>query len=180
MTFKYLLLIATTTLIFFSIACTQRKQLIKYDSVDYWIGKKLNMPNYSKNEGEKYIEYFQEYKNADFKIVTYIDGNCPKCFDRLVEWKSIIEDYRNLSICFYFYVYSYDFGKIENGIKRASFSFPVIIESKNELFVLNTGLEDLAYRSFLLNDKDIILLVGAPLLNIEMRYLYDSIVFNKN
>ena len=179
MTFRYLLLL-NTTLLFFIIACTQGDKSYKYDSIDYWISKKLNLSNILKNESKKDIEYFQKCKKADFKIITYIDGNCPKCFEKLVEWETIIKDYENLNICFYFYIYSYDFGKIENRLKIASFSFPVIMRSKNDLFVLNPGLEDLAYRSFLLDSKDVILLVGSPLLNREMRYLYDNIIFYNN
>ena len=118
---------------------------------------------------------------SPFKILIYIDSiGCSPCKLQLSEWKILMNECKqnSIGISFLFVIHSSDYHQLETEFYFEEFSYPVIYDYNNEFNSLNRFPEDFLFHTFLLDDKNKVLLVGSPINNVEMWKLYKTTLLN--
>lgn len=136
------------------------------------VGKKLILPSL-------YTYEFDTVKNCHFqnnaKMIVYIDGSCFVCLNDLLDWKRLIDQFRdNYKVHFIFYIYAFDKGSLIRELKEMNFNADYCIDTKQEFIIKNKLPYLKHFNTFLVNDKNIIRLVGNPILDFKIKDLYES------
>lgn len=153
-------------------SCSNNKPSEKqniYQIVKKWQGKELFLPK------NKQISNNNITPNAPkLKIVSYIDGTCGVCVSDLRKWKTIIEDfesYKNIEFVFYVNALDFDaFSKFVN--KDEPYPIPLVNDSNNVFFERNALEKIKQFQTFLLDEKDEVIIIGSPLYSEKLRDLY--------
>lgn len=108
------------------------------------------------------------------KILTYADtSDCMGCKLQLNKWKEFMTEVNSVistdSILFLFFWYPKDMEEIEYLIQSENFSYPVCIDSYDQLNSLNHFSSDV---SFLLDENNKVVATGNPVLNVDIKNLY--------
>lgn len=119
--------------------------------------------------------------NQRHKVLVYLDSvGCIPCRLRLVEWKEYIEDCqsRGLDVGFLFVVQSSNYKHLEEKLYTDLFSYPIIYDSKDDFNKLNKFPKEEKFRTFLLDEKNRVVLIGSPIENEKIRMLYGKVIGN--
>ena len=140
-----------------------------HDELKSRIGKKLDLPFVSDNRNE--------YR---FKIVSFINGDCPSCLENMDLWEDFIPQINNKdSILFIIYLCSSNFDYLKKYCKLLSNPFVTIIEDNDKIFYKSNSLSDnKMFHTFITNQSNEILLVGNPVLNKNLEVLYLKLINN--
>ena len=117
------------------------------------------------------------------KIVTRIDGKCLSCTKELLDWKDFMDtlDITNFDVRIYLNIK--DFELIRHYLERWRFEYPIVLDRDNRFELVNEIPRESEFQTFLLNEKNQIILVGNPLKNSELKQLYlktmDTISFSR-
>ena len=144
-----------------------------------WIGKELIFPSnqYASIMGDSTV-LFSDYisDNSHWKIVFYADSlGCVSCDLNLLEWMDFMEKAKELtnhSVDFFFYFAPEKKKDIISALKLEEFHYPVFIDTQKEFNKLNRLPSNQKFRTFLLNAKNEIVLIGNPTHGIEIEKLY--------
>lgn len=122
-------------------------------------------------------------RNAECKIVTSIDAGCTTClskFDYWTEFMNRIDSLSSRKVSIMLYVYSdfYDRQRIEEFMKeRWSYLWAY---DYNYEFLDKNELHDDRFQALILDESNIIKLIGNPYLNEEMEKLYVKYIISLN
>ena len=113
-----------------------------------------------------------------FRVFTYIDSvGCTSCQLQLQEWKELINfcKQQSIDISFVFVVHSSDFTKFTNDVKLYKFKEPIVYDYENQFHQMNK-FPPYPYRTFLLNSKNQVQLIGSPIDNPQIWDLYKKVI----
>jgi len=150
--------------------------------VQQWNEKEIQIPkNISfKTLGRDTI--CSEMLKHHYKVLIYLDASsCISCRLNLPLWKSYIDScqHAGVDVSFLFVVQSDKYAELEYKLEMSHFKYPIIYDTKDEWNALNKFPDPEEFRTFLLNEKNNVILIGNPVQNRKIRKLYDAIFSNK-
>lgn len=171
-------------LLLFSISCRNSEQEQLKSVIKEWKEKEILFPQSPifTIEGRDTVIYYD--KEAKFNILIYADSTgCTSCKLQLSKWKMFISEIDSLSdasVDFLFYVTPKDAKKLSYLIKREHFNFPICIDPKDSINLLNSFPKDDRFHTMLLNEKNKVLVIGNPIHNLEIKNLFIKTITNNN
>lgn len=151
--------------------------------VKEWEGKEILFPAHSTFtiQGKDTVDF--DYKDAEYKIVTYIDSiGCTSCKLQLHNWKKLIERVEKLTdkrVAFVFNFCIKAKRDLQSLTKADNFEYPVCFDEKDVLNRLNNFLTDVSFQTFLLNKENEVLAIGNPVHNKDVEKLYLKVISEK-
>jgi hypothetical protein len=173
-TLVYLILIVFIIGVF---SCSQKKRQAN-DIVIEWMQKEVIIPkNILYKTITKDTANISIFK-TQFKILVSIDSvGCSACKLKLNQWKEYV-DYCKLNlydVSFLFVISKRKDIEFEHRLILENFTYPIIFDPKDEFGKLNKFPKNDEFRTFLLNDKNRVVLIGSPIKNNNIRKMYDEI-----
>jgi len=166
-------------LLFFSFqSCNKSKEQAK-SIVEKWDQKEIKIP---KSLLIKCIGHDKLHINLlrhKYKILIYIDSlSCVPCRLHFKEWKVYINtcQMKKYDVGFLFVIQSTNYKQIEEKLYIDNFTYPIICDPMDEFNKLNKLPKEERFRTFLLDDKNRVLLIGSPINNIKLSELYNYII----
>jgi len=149
--------------------------------VNEWIGKEILLPEkvscYVAGK-ETLQEICNELLRQEFKILMYIDSaGCSDCRLKLSEWKQLMEDADRFfqgNVGFLLFFQPESVSKMANLFAPGRFDYPVFMDINGTINRLNRFPKEMEYRCFLLNKDNKVLMIGNPVLNLNIWKLYKS------
>ena len=151
--------------------------------VQEWNGKEIKFPARSvfTIQGKDTVDF--EFKNADYKVVTYIDSvGCTSCKLQLHRWKQLVAEVDSLtddSVPFLFYFHPKDMKELRYLTRRDGFTYPVCFDEQDEINRLNQFPSVMDFQTFLLDKDNKVVAMGNPILNPNIKDLYLEVISRK-
>lgn len=148
--------------------------------VKEWEGKEILFPSYSTFtvQGKDTVNF--EFRDADFKVLTYIDSvGCTSCklqLHRWKEWMTEVDSLTHGSVPFLFYFHPKDMTELRLLTRRDAFKYPVCFDEKDELNSLNHFPSDMTFQTFLIDKNNKVVAMGNPIHAPRVKELYLDIV----
>lgn len=162
-------------------ACTNSKDTAKVELVKKWIGREILFPNnmvFTKLCKDTVAQFWPFHSNHS--IVLYADSiDCLSCRLQLEKWRHFIDDCDSIfgiHIPVLIYFGSNDMHEISHVLKKDNFVYPVCVDLKDSLNILNHFPSDIDFQSFLLNKDNEVLAIGNPVQNPKVKELYFRII----
>jgi hypothetical protein len=133
-----------------------------------WHGKELFLPQ------NKQITNNNITNAPNLKIVSYVDGNCGACVSDLNKWRTVIKDFKShKNIDCIFYINTLDFDALSKFInKDGLYPIPLVDDFDNVFFERNALERNKLFQTFLLDEKNKVILIGSPIFNEKLKALY--------
>ena len=145
-----------------------------------WNRKEIKFPDHSVFTIQGKDTVTMDYRNADFKVITYVDSiGCTSCKLQLHRWKELIAEMDSLTsgtVPFLFYFHPKDMKELRYLTRRDNFTYPVCFDEDDEFNSLNRFPSEMTFQTFLLNRDNRVVAMGNPVLNPHVRELYLSIL----
>ena len=180
-TFKTLYIFVISLLI---ISCENKNKKEIIDTIAEWDGKEIVFPLHSVYtiQGEDTVYHNDEH--AKYKILTYVDTTgCTSCKLQLAKWKAFVSKIDSVSgghVDFLFYMFPKDKKEFTYLMKRDKFTYPVCIDEKDSLNILNNFPKDDRFHTFLLDEQNRVVAIGNPIHNLKIKELYLKIIGGEN
>ena len=151
--------------------------------VQEWNGKEIKFPARSvfTIQGKDTVDF--EFKNADYKVVTYIDSmGCTSCKLQLHRWKQLVAEVDSLTegrVPFLFYFHPKDMKELRYLTRRDKFIYPVCFDEQDEINRLNQFPSVMDFQTFLLDKDNKVVAMGNPILNPNIKDLYLEVITQK-
>ena len=161
-------------------SCQESREEAMLRLVNEWNGKEIKFPSRSvfTIQGKDTVDF--EFKDADYKVVTYIDSvGCTSCKLQLHHWKQLVAEVDSLtggSVPFLFYFHPKDMKELRYLTRRDKFTYPVCFDEQDELNRLNRFPSDMTFQTFLLDKENKVVAIGNPILNPKVRELYMGLI----
>lgn len=111
----------------------------------------------------------------DYKIIVYVDTNgCFTCKLHLMEWEDFIHELDSVPALFYFAPRSTE--EVKGILKENLFYYPVCIDEKDSLNILNHFPKDERFHTFLLDSNNRVKVIGNPVHNPKIKELYLKVI----
>ena len=152
--------------------------------VQEWNGKEIKFPARSvfTIQGKDTVDF--EFKDADYKVVTYIDSvGCTSCKLQLYRWKQLVAEVDSLtsgSVPFLFYFHPKDMKELRYLTRRDGFTYPVCFDERDEINRLNQFPSIMDFQTFLLDKENKVVAMGNPVLNPNIKDLYLEVITEKS
>ena len=162
------------------VSCAESEKERLSRLVKEWERKEVLFPPYSTFtiQGKDTVNF--EFKDADYKVVTYIDSvGCTSCKLQLHRWKEYIAEVDSLTdgrVPFLFYFHPKDIKELRYLTCRDGFTYPVCLDEKDELNRLNQFPSDMTFQTFLLDKENKVVVIGNPILNPKVKELYLKLI----
>jgi len=142
------------------------------DIISSWHGKIMKFPK--KTEEKIHGKNFKSKIKNPIKIVAHFNSiGCAECKFHMKDWKKLIKNVSTIkNISFLFYVNQKSYTEFEWIIERDSFYHPVFYDKKDSLEILNHLPINKSLNTFLLDEKNKVILIGNPVNNQKMWQLY--------
>lgn len=144
--------------------------------VNEWEGKEILFPAHSifTIQGKDTVDF--DFKDAEFKIVSYIDSvGCTGCKLQLHRWKELISEVDSMTggnVPFLFYFHPKNVNELRFLVRREAFTYPVSFDEKDDFNRLNHFPSEMMFQTFLLNNENRVIALGNPVLNPKVKELY--------
>ena len=151
--------------------------------VQEWNGKEIKFPARSvfTIQGKDMVDF--EFKDADYKVVTYIDSvGCTSCKLQLHRWKQLVAEVDSLtddSVPFLFYFHPKNIKELRYLTRRDGFTYPVCFDEQDEINRLNQFPSVMDFQTFLLDKDNKVVAMGNPILNPNIKDLYLEVISRK-
>ena len=148
--------------------------------VKEWEGKEILFPAHSTftTQGKDTVDF--EFKDADYKVVTYIDSvGCTSCKLQLHRWKELVAEVDSLtngSVPFLFYFHPKDIKELRYLTRREAFTYPVCFDEKDDFNRLNRFPSEMMFQTFLLDKENRVIALGNPIQNPKVKELYLNLI----
>ena len=144
--------------------------------VNEWEGKEIKFPPHSVFTIQGKDTVTMDYRNAEFKVITYVDSiGCVSCNMQLEVWKWFIKELDSISnknIPVMFFIHPEDISYIQDLLRDKKFNYPVCIDLNNEFGNLNEFPNHIMFQTFLLNRENKVIDIGNPVHNLNIWKLY--------
>ena len=144
--------------------------------VNEWERKEILFPTHSTFtiQGKDTVDF--EFKDADYKVVTYVDSvGCTSCKLQLPRWKELIAEVDSLTdenVPFLFYFHPKDVRELRYFTKVDAFTYPICFDEKDNFNRLNRFPSEMMFQTFLLDKENKVVALGNPVLNPMVKELY--------
>ncbi len=161
-------------------SCLESREEAMLRLVNEWNGKEIKFPSRSvfTIQGRDTVDF--EFRNADYKIVTYVDSaGCTSCKLQLHRWKELVAEVDSLtggSVPFLFYFHPKDMKELRYLTRRDDFIHPVCFDGQDELNHLNRFPSDMTFQTLLLDKSNKVVAIGNPVLNPKVKELYLKLI----
>ena len=161
-------------------SCQESREEAMLRLVNEWNGKEIKFPTRSvfTIQGKDTVDF--EFKNADYKVVTYIDSvGCTSCKLQLHRWKELVAEVDSLTggrVPFLLYFHPKDRKELRYLTRRDDFTYPVCFDEQDELNRLNQFPSDMTFQTFLLDKENKVVAMGSPVLNPKVKELYLGLI----
>ena len=161
-------------------SCKESKEEAMLRLVNEWNGKEIRFPSRSvfTIQGKDTANF--EFKDADYKVVTYIDSvGCTSCKLQLHRWKEMVAEVDSLTderVPFLFFFHPKDMKELRYLTRRDNFTYPVCLDERDELNRLNQFPSDMTFQTFLLDKENKVVAIGNPILNPKVKELYLKLI----
>lgn len=175
----YFMFYLVTCVMFFSLHSCKKTNKKDKETIEKWIQKEIRFPQNITFRSASHDTICLGILNCKYKILIYVDSTgCVPCHLSLPEWKTYIDTckLKRLDVGFLFVVQSNNYLKLEQTMYMQHFNYPIIYDHKDEFNRLNKLPKEERFRTFLLDDKNRVLLIGSPITNIKLRELYNNII----
>ena len=148
--------------------------------VSEWERKEILFPAHSTFtiQGKDTVEF--NFKDADYKIVTYVDSaGCTGCKLQLPRWKELIAEVDSLTdgrVPFLFYFHPKDIKELRYLTRKDGFTYPVCFDEKDDFNRLNRFPSEMMFQSFLLDKENNVVALGNPVLSPKVKELYLKLI----
>lgn len=182
---KYEICAYVIVILFVTYSCKKDASNRITSIVEEWHNKEIIYPHQMSFTilGEDTIQTFP-VQNSRYSIVTYVDSaGCMSCKLQLREWLTFIEELdlrSNSSIPVFFFLHPKNIKEMIAILKRDQFGYPVCIDEKDSLNILNHFPNDMSFQTFLLDQKNRVIAIGNPIFNPQIKKLYFSLLFDKH
>lgn len=121
-----------------------------------------------------------DFEFADFKILTYIDSTeCTSCNMKLPYWNDVLDEFKAIDefgVNFLMIISSKEKPEISRLLRMSDFKHPIVVDDEGKFSKLNKLPKGAAYRTFLLDENNMILALGNPATNPKIKNLYKKII----
>ena len=165
--------------LFFS-SCEESEKQRLSRLVQEWEGKEILFPTHSTFtiQGKDTVDF--DFKDAEFKIVSYIDSvGCTGCKLHLHRWKELISELDSLtsgSVPFLFYFHPKNLKELRFLVRREVFTYPICFDEKDDFNRLNHFPSEMMFQTFLLDRGNRVIALGNPVLNPKVKELYLGLI----
>lgn len=153
----------------------QKREIISL--VEHWKNKEILFPVTSIfTQNKDTVEFSLE---APYKILSYVDSTgCVSCKLKLTEWKNFISvlDSVNPSAKVLFYFSPEKIADVYRALRQSYFDYPVCIDMKDSLDILNHFPSNMEFQTFLLDKDNKVIAMGNPIHNSKVKELYLKII----
>jgi hypothetical protein len=170
-----------TAIIIISVICLFASYNAKsqnHTKTENWHGKKIILPSIKlmRNESQKHSNPLSK----KIKIVTIINGSCAHCIDELKIWKTYMKTIDTSQVGFVYLIQSEDdlFTFKELNRDYIKLPYPYFYDINKSITKANKLTDKKTYHTFLLNNKNEVILVGNPNKNEKLLKQY-NIEINK-
>lgn len=164
-------------------SCQESREEAMLRLVQEWNGKEIKFPARSvfTVQGKDIVDF--DFKDADYKVVTYIDSvGCTSCKLQLHRWKQLVAEVDSLtdgSVPFLFYFHPKDMKELRYLTRRDGFTYPVCFDEQDEINRLNQFPSVMDFQTFLLDKDNKVVAMGNPILNPNIKDLYLEVIAQK-
>ena len=165
-------------------SCQESREEAMLRLVQEWNGKEIKFPTRSvfTIQGKDTVDF--DFKNADYKVVTYIDSvGCTSCKLQLHRWKQLVAEVDSLtdgSVPFLFYFHPKNMKELRYLTRRDDFTYPVCFDEQDEINHLNSFPSVMDFQTFLLDKENKVVAMGNPVLNPNIKNLYLEVIAKKS
>ena len=148
--------------------------------VNEWERKEILFPTHSTFtvQGKDTVDF--EFKDADYKVVTYVDSaGCTSCKLQLPRWKELVTEVDSLTdgrVPFLFYFHPKDIKELRYLTRREGFTYPVCFDEKDDFNRLNRFPSEMMFQTFLLDKENKVVALGNPVLSPKVKELYLKLI----
>lgn len=150
--------------------------------IDEWDGKEIIYPDdlVFTTMGEDTAKWF--LKDSRYTIVTYADSiGCMGCKLKLPAWKdfiSFLDSVSDHAVKVIFILHPRDEKEMAHLIKYNNFLYPVCLDTNDSFNKINKIPSNLAFQTFLLDNKNKVIAIGNPIHNPNVRTLYLNLILS--
>ena len=150
--------------------------------IDEWDGKEIIYPDdlVFTTMGEDTVKWF--LKDSRYTIVTYADSiGCMGCKLKLPVWKDFISYLDSVSdhtVKVIFILHPRDKKEMVHLLEYNDFSYPVYLDIKGSFDKINKIPSNLAFQTFLLDNRNKVIAIGNPIHNPNVRTLYLNLILS--
>lgn len=174
MLFLRIILISFICLSFSSCKENEKERIARL--VGEWAGREVIFPSHPVFTIQGKDTVILDYRNADFKVVTYIDSiGCTSCKLQLHRWKELIAEMDSVTsrtVPFLFYFHPKDVKELRYLTRRDNFTYPVCFDEHDEFNSLNLFPSEMTFQTFLLDKENKVIAMGNPVHNPKVKELY--------
>ena len=158
------------------LSCQDKNKEATLRLVKEWNGKEIKFPAHSifTIQGKDTVDF--DFRDSEYKIVTYVDSvGCTSCKLHLERWKTFIKDVdsvMNGSVPFVFVFHPKNVKELRHILRGHAFNYPVFFDEKDDFNVLNRFPSEMMFQTFLLDKENIVMALGNPVLNPQIKDLY--------
>ena len=164
----------------FIVSCAESDKERLSRLVKEWERKEVLFPPHSTFtiQGKDTVNF--EFKDADYKVVTYIDSvGCTSCKLQLHRWKEMVAEVDSLTdgrVPFLFYFHPKDLKELKYLTRREGFVYPVCFDEKDDFNRLNRFPSEMMFQTFLLDKENKVVALGNPVFNPKVKELYLKLI----
>ncbi len=159
------------------LSCSDNRQLKSI--YNEWFNKEIVFPSQMDFmiEGEDSITFPIE---SEFRVLTHVDSTgCLTCRLNLPLWKTFMNAVDSLAddrVQFLYFLSPVHLNDMITKLQLYDFNYPVCIDLKDSLGILNNFPKDDAFNTFLLDKDNRVIAIGNPIHNPKIKELYLKII----
>ena len=160
--------------LFLLFACQPKDKNRVTELIKTWDGKEILFPK-KMNMVQVSDSIPQTLSWENYKILIYVDTNgCFTCKLHLMEWEDFMNELDSVPALFYFAPKSTE--EVKDILKENLFYYPVYIDEKDSLNILNHFPKDERFHTFLLDRDNRVKAIGNPVRNPKIKELYLKVI----
>ncbi len=160
--------------LFLLFACQPKDKNRVTELIKTWDGKEILFPK-KMNMVQVGDSIPQTLSWENYKILIYVDTNgCFTCKLHLMEWEDFMNELDSVPALFYFAPKSTE--EVKDILKENLFYYPVYIDEKDSLNILNRFPKDERFHTFLLDRDNRVKAIGNPVRNPKIKELYLKVI----
>lgn len=175
---KILILISIALLIY---SCQESVSNRIAHIIKKWENKEIIFPHqmFFTIMGQDTVSKYSIHTNK-YSIITYVDSTgCTSCKLQLKKWQDFhvkLDSLTNSSVPIHFFLCPKDKKEIITTLKYEQFNYPVCIDDKDSLNILNNFSQEISFQTFLLDKDNKVVAIGNPIHNPKVKELYIKII----
>ena len=166
--------------VFLLCSCMEKSKIMSV--YEEWINREIKFPeSMSFTVGATDTVFFTFGKQ--YRVLSHVDStgcvNCRLNLDQWKKWIGEVDSLTNDKVQFLFFFSPKQWNEVFYSIQINDFDYPVCIDLKDSLGILNNFPKDDAFNTFLLDKDNKVIAIGNPIHNPKIKELYLKIIQGK-